>query len=669
MGVIKTFSEFIKESIWSDIQDRSAGKDVRKEDLILDNEDLRNKILELYKEQGEGDTLDVSSLTNLIRCNDFSNIFSGLKDVKHIIGLENWDVSKVTNMEEMFNGCEKFNADLSKWDVSSVEDMNSMFNGCKKFNSDLSNWNVSGVENMACMFSSCESFNANLSKWDVSNVVDMGAMFTGCKKFKSDLSKWDVSNVVDMGAMFNDCVNFNADLSKWNVSNAEHMGAMFSYCENFNADLSNWNISKVTSMGCMFTECKKFNSDLSKWDVSNVVDMSAMFKDCINFNADLSKWDVSKVTNMKEMFNGCKKFNSDLSNWNVSNVKDGEDMFNDCYSLKLIPSWHIRKFINIKESLWSEIQDRSAGKVIRKEDDINILDGTELVEYMKSVYILSRDNLSFIQNSILTSLFSIGGEYYSIIYQRILTDKPEITFPVCRESDIENKLSKIYKVTRLNQYNIYKIEPKDGSKITNKFFLEVFDFILDNVEDDKHINILIKKKITESLWSEIQDRSSGEILRKEDEIGNIKELESVDMGGTVFWADKDLCCYDEYHFGYSEVFEYIKKSEWRLPTLKEVEELDEYKVKTYDNSFVISGPSEDLIFIARGLVYSDKVKVITDDDFYYAWTSDLYNNHQAHILTFDDNKLIHSKIDSNNIMDQITNDISGKLCVRLVKDK
>ena len=68
-------------------------------------------------------------------------------------------------------------------------------------------------------------------------------------------------------------------------------------------------------------------------------------------------------------------------------------------------------------------------------------------------------------------------------------------------------------------------------------------------------------------------------------------------------------------------------------------------------------------------MYSDKVKKITDDDFYFAWTSDLCNNHQVHILTFDDDKLIHSKIDSNNIMDQITNDISGKLCVRLVKDK
>ena len=34
MGVIKTFSEFINESIWSDMQDRSAGDTIRKEDYV-----------------------------------------------------------------------------------------------------------------------------------------------------------------------------------------------------------------------------------------------------------------------------------------------------------------------------------------------------------------------------------------------------------------------------------------------------------------------------------------------------------------------------------------------------------------------------------------------------------------------------------------------------------
>ena len=120
----------ITESIWSDMQDRSAGDTVREEDKITTNRELRKKIYELYIEQGEGETLDVSSLTNAIQCDDFSNIFSGLKEVKHIIGLEDWDVSNVRSMEFMFQDCENFNCDLSKWDVSNVQYMAYMFKGC-----------------------------------------------------------------------------------------------------------------------------------------------------------------------------------------------------------------------------------------------------------------------------------------------------------------------------------------------------------------------------------------------------------------------------------------------------------------------------------------------------------------------------------------------------------
>ena len=125
------------------MQDRSASDTVREEDKITTNEELRYKILGLYKEQGEGETLDVSSLTNSIKCDDFSYIFNELAEVKYIIGLENWDVSNVENMSGMFEECENFNCDLSKWDVSNVENMFDMFRDCIKFNCDLSKWNVS----------------------------------------------------------------------------------------------------------------------------------------------------------------------------------------------------------------------------------------------------------------------------------------------------------------------------------------------------------------------------------------------------------------------------------------------------------------------------------------------------------------------------------------------
>ena len=40
----------------------------------------------------------------------------------------------------------------------------------------------------------------------------------------------------------------------------------------------------------------------------------------------------------------------------------------------------------IKESIWSDMQDRSAGDAVRKEDDINILDCDELYDYIFDLY-------------------------------------------------------------------------------------------------------------------------------------------------------------------------------------------------------------------------------------------------------------------------------------------
>ena len=175
----------LSESIWSDIQDRSMGNTVREEDKITTNEDLQKKIQELYKEQGKGETLDVSSLTNVIKCDDFSFIFGEFKEVKHIIGLEDWDVSNVEDMHNMFWNCKKFNSDLSKWDVSRVKDMHNMFWDCETFNSDLSKWDVRSVEDMYNMFCYCTNFNSDLSKWVVSNVTDIYGMFDECDSLKN----------------------------------------------------------------------------------------------------------------------------------------------------------------------------------------------------------------------------------------------------------------------------------------------------------------------------------------------------------------------------------------------------------------------------------------------------------------------------------------------------
>ena len=48
--------------------------------------------------------------------------------------------------------------------------MRMMFGGATSFNQPLNNWNVSKVREMNCMFWNAESFNQPLDKWNVSKM-------------------------------------------------------------------------------------------------------------------------------------------------------------------------------------------------------------------------------------------------------------------------------------------------------------------------------------------------------------------------------------------------------------------------------------------------------------------------------------------------------------------
>ena len=246
------------------------------------------------------------------------------------------NLSKVTNMENMFRECKAFNSSLEGWDVSHVTNMSMMFFGCTLFNQSLTDWDVSHVTDMQHMFRDCAAFN-QLLKWDVSKVTNMCNMFAGCTAFNQPLN-WDVSKVTDMGGMFYGCTNFNQPLN-WDVSSVTDMGYMFFSCTDFNQPL-NWNVSNVTDMSSMFGNCIHFNQPL-KWDVSKVTRMDDMFLSCFLFNQPLD-WDVSKVTRMDGMFINCYKFNQPL-NWDVSNVTKMDRMFFDCKAFnQSLGSWKIK---------------------------------------------------------------------------------------------------------------------------------------------------------------------------------------------------------------------------------------------------------------------------------------------------------------------------------------
>jgi surface protein len=104
---------------------------------------------------------------------------------------------------------------INEWDVSEVTDMSNLFERIWLFDEDIATWNTAKVTNMSYMFNGCRKFNQNVSKWITKNVTDMSHMFDGCSKFNQNLSGWDTEKVTDMSFMFYDCSKFNQNLSGW----------------------------------------------------------------------------------------------------------------------------------------------------------------------------------------------------------------------------------------------------------------------------------------------------------------------------------------------------------------------------------------------------------------------------------------------------------------------
>ncbi|MCQ2522840.1 MAG: BspA family leucine-rich repeat surface protein [Lachnospiraceae bacterium] len=205
--------------------------------------------------------------------------------VKEIIFGDNFDSSKVTDINYLFGDCSSLTSlDLRKLNSSNVTRMDSMFHKCENLKSIVlgGKFNTSKATVMESMFYGCSSLTSlDLSKLDTSNVTNMCAMFSGCSSLTSlDLSKLDTSNVTDMCAMFGSCSSLTSlDLSKLNTSKVADMSSMFYGCKNLTElNLSNIDTSSVIDMTQMFMYCTSLESlDLSRLNVTNVKKMDRLF--------------------------------------------------------------------------------------------------------------------------------------------------------------------------------------------------------------------------------------------------------------------------------------------------------------------------------------------------------------------------------------------------------
>ena len=88
--------------------------------------------------------------------------FYGFSALQTIVGIENLNTEKVTDMRYMFSNCRELTSlDLSSFNTANVMYMSYMFNNCQKLTSlDLSSFNTANVTYMSYMFSGCSGLSS-----------------------------------------------------------------------------------------------------------------------------------------------------------------------------------------------------------------------------------------------------------------------------------------------------------------------------------------------------------------------------------------------------------------------------------------------------------------------------------------------------------------------------
>merc|ERR1711935_1206078 len=112
------------------------------------------------------------------------------------------------------------NEPISEWDVSRVTDMSELFQFCKNFNGDISGWDTSNATTFKNMFLGATSFNQPLGSWNTEKATDFGYMFEGATAFNQPLGSWNTERVTNFQYMFYRATAFNQPLCSWNTEKA-----------------------------------------------------------------------------------------------------------------------------------------------------------------------------------------------------------------------------------------------------------------------------------------------------------------------------------------------------------------------------------------------------------------------------------------------------------------
>ena len=340
------------------LNERNGATIVKQTENISDTQELSEDELKALLfwigDQEQADQITSVVIAEEIAPKSTKKLFSALKNIENIIGLNKLNTCNVTTMLDMFRNCSNLKSvDLSTFNTEKVTTMHAMFAYCTSIeNINMSSFNTKEVANMSAMFYDCSNLKQlNVNNFNTQNVTTMKKMFYNCSQLQQlDVNNFITEEVTDMSWMFYNCGQLKQlDVNNFNTENVTTMASMFANCSNLEKlDISNWKTANVEDMSWMFagedygnppnTMNIKQIIGIENLDVSNVKTMDRMFRHCHELTSlDLHKWNVSNVEIMRQMFNSCTSLSKlNIENWNMCNVTNTQYMFNNCYKLNSI---------------------------------------------------------------------------------------------------------------------------------------------------------------------------------------------------------------------------------------------------------------------------------------------------------------------------------------------
>ena len=202
---------------------------------------------------------DTGNVTNM------NAVFQNCESITSL-DLSNWNTSKVTTMVGLFHAMQNLTTiNVSGWDTSNVttasEPSFSVFSYCLRLTEiiGINDWDVSKISNFQHMFWANRITSLDLSNWDTRSATNMTSMFSNMEGLRTlNISSFDFTNVTNLDAIFS-TDNLLSDLTLKNYIASNIL-------DDYLPDRSSLSTGKITLMG----DCSGIQSNIlssKNWEV------------------------------------------------------------------------------------------------------------------------------------------------------------------------------------------------------------------------------------------------------------------------------------------------------------------------------------------------------------------------------------------------------------------